>query len=300
MFSTRITDRSLHQGVLDNLQVNLDRMQRLQEQLSSGRRLTRPSDDPQQSGKALQLRSELRRAEQFGRNGEDGLARLGAADDTLTSATALVRRAHDLVVGVSSSSLGAAERQATAREIEGLRASLLQLANTSHLGRPLFGGTAGVETAFAADGTYLGNSGAGAAVERTLARGVSVQVNLDGLEVFGPDASGPGLLQALDATVRHLDANDQDALLGDLDSIETAQTRTQNALTKVGALYNRVETMRDRASQSVTSLKSGLSDVEDVDLPATIVDLQVQQTAYQAALSATARVVQLSLVDFLK
>ncbi|HYY81581.1 MAG TPA: flagellar hook protein [Actinomycetes bacterium] len=248
----------------------------------------------------LRLRAELRRAEQFGRNADDGLARLGAAGEALTFATALLRRAHDLIAGACGTPLGAAERQATAREVEALRARLLRLANTGHLGRPLFGGTAAVEAAFAADGTYLGNSGAGAAVERTLARGVSVRVNLDGLEVFGPDASGPGLLQALARTIRHLDAGERDALPGDLNSLETAQARMRNALAKVGALHDRVQTMRDRAGQRLTRLERGLAEVEDVDLPATIVDLQVQQTTYQAALSATAKVVQRSLADFLR
>jgi flagellar hook-associated protein 3 FlgL len=299
-FLNRVTQRTIQQGSIANLQASLGRTQRLQEQLSSGRKLSRPSDDPQASQAALRLRSDLRRAEQYGRNANDGLARLGAADDALTSAGTLVRRAHDLLLAATGSSIGAAERQATAREIDGLRDTLLSLANTAHLGQPLFGGTAGGTAAFAADGTYLGNSGAAALIERSLAPGVTAQVNVDGLEVFGPDATGPGLFQALAAASQHLDANDQNALTADLTSVETAQTRLQDGMTKVGALYNRVDTLKDRASQSVQNLTSNLSDVEDIDLAQTIMELQLQQTSYQGALAATARVIQPSLADFLR
>ncbi len=73
-----------------------------------------------------------------------------------------------------------------------------------------------------------------------------------------------------------------------------------DALGEIGARYNRVETMKNRANHQIVTLRSSLSEVEDIDLPATIMDLQLQETAYKAALSATARVIQPSLVDFLR
>jgi flagellar hook-associated protein 3 FlgL len=85
-----------------------------------------------------------------------------------------------------------------------------------------------------------------------------------------------------------------------MDSLQAAGQRIQDQLASVGALYNRVQTMRDRADSTALNLKSSLSEVEDIDLPKTIVDLQLQETAYQSALSATAKVIQPSLVDFLR
>jgi flagellar hook-associated protein 3 FlgL len=68
----------------------------------------------------------------------------------------------------------------------------------------------------------------------------------------------------------------------------------------VGARYNQLTQARQAADDKVLSLTSQLSDVEDIDLPKTLTDLQLQQTAYQAALAAAGRVVQPSLVDFLR
>jgi flagellar hook-associated protein 3 FlgL len=296
--ASRITERSINASVMANLQGNLTALQRLQEQLSSGRQVNRPSDSPANTGSALEFRADIRRAEQYSRNADDGLGWLGTADNTLTSATEMVNRAHDLLVAAGNGAVGGPERQATAREIDALRDSLLGLANTRYLDRPIFAGTAGVDSAYALDGTYQGNSGAAALLLRTVAPGVSVQVNLDGPTVFGPDAGG--LFQLLKDASTHLDANDPAAIRSDMDSLQAAGQRIQDQLATVGALYNRVQTMRDRADSTALNLKSSLSEVEDVDLPKTIVDLQLQETAYQSALSATAKVIQPSLVDFLR
>ena len=74
----------------------------------------------------------------------------------------------------------------------------------------------------------------------------------------------------------------------------------QNTLAVVGARYDRVQTMKNLHDTTVVNLKSGLSEVEDADLPKTITDLQLQQVSYQAALAASAKVIQPSLVDFLR
>jgi flagellar hook-associated protein 3 FlgL len=296
----RITQGTVNTTVMANLQQNLTRMQALQEHLSSGKQISRPSDSPAGTGSALQVRSDIRRTEQYTRNAQDGLGWLGVADDTLTTSINMVRRARELVAGAASASMGGPERQAMAREVDALRDSLVGLANASYLNRPVFAGTANVPRAYAPDGTYLGNTGPAAVVERTVAPGVSVQVNLVGEDVFGAGGASPGLFATLKAISQHLDANDQNALLGDLDKLDASQQLIQDNLSKVGALYNRVETMRDRADNTVLTLRNSLSDVEDIDLPKTIVDLQLQETAYKAALSATARVIQPSLVEFLR
>jgi flagellar hook-associated protein 3 FlgL len=293
----RITEKSISASVMANLQGNLAAMQRLQERLSSGRQVNRPSDSPANTGSALQFRADIRRAEQYTRNADDGLGWLGTADNTLTSAVELINRAHDLLVAAGNGSVGGPERSATAREVDALRDGLVGLANARYLDRPIFAGTAAVDNAYASDGTYLGNSGSAGQMLRNVAPGVAVQVNVDGPTAFG--ASG-GVFQALADASAHLDANNPAAILADLDVIQAAGQRIQDQLSNVGALYNRVQTMRDRADSSALNLKNNLSDVEDIDLPKTIVDLQLQETAYQSALSATAKAIQPSLVDFLR
>ena len=144
---------------------------------------------------------------------------------------------------------------------------------------------------------------AAAVVVAATAGGVAVatdddgDVNVTGPEVFGPP--GADVLQHLTAVADHL-RTDWTQLPADLAEIDVHLERALGARSTVGSRYAQLETMRDRTDQDILLLRERLSEIEDIDLPATIVDLQLQETAYQAALSATARSVQPSLLDFLR
>ena len=293
---SRITQSLIQRNSLEGLQAGLARMQRVQEQLSSGRLVNRPSDSPVATGSAMQFRVEVRRTEQYARNAQDGLAWLGTADDALTTMLGVVGRARELVLRGINATMGPAEREALAAEVDSLRANAVDLANTRYLDRPVFAGNAAVDRAYDTAGAYQG-SGLPESVERTVASGLSVRVNLTGPEIFGPP--GADLFADLAAVADHLrtDPSQLDADIGVLDNRLLA---VQNQLATVGARYHQVEVMRDRADAQLLTLTGSLSEVENIDLPKTIVDLQLQEVAYQAALSATARVIQPSLLDFLR
>lgn len=301
----RITNRSINRTAMNGLQSNLGRMQDLQAKLSSGRQLSRPSDSPVGTSSAMQFRSELRQTEQHVRNAQDGINWLGAIDDTLTGIIGSAGRARQLILTGLNATAGPAEREALAAEVDALRSGLLDAANSKYLDRPLFAGTTNVGAAYdRVTGAFVGNVGDEAStaavgkVERSVAPGVTVRVNVTGPEVFGPP--GDDLFALLGAVAVNLRAGDHDALTANLGALDDRLLVVQNQLAKVGARYHQVETMRDRAANNVITLTSGLSEVEDVDLPKTIVDLQLQEVAYKSALSATARVIQPSLLDFLR
>ena len=288
----------VHQSTA-NLQRNLQRMQDLQNQLSSGRSLNKPSDSPSGTVAALQYRSDIRRSAQYARNADDGLGWLGMADNALTSSLDLVRRVRDLVVQAGNASLDQSGRNAISLEVIQIKQSLLSVANTTFLDRPIFAGTASTATAYDSAGVFLGNN---SRVSRNVAPGQQVDVNLDGQATFGD--SSAGLLKTLDDIAGHLNsgtpADIATLITTDLNTLDTNRLNLQNQLASVGARYKRVEDMKGRAADSQITLKGGLSEVEDIDLPKTITDLQLQQVAYQAAISATAKVIQPSLVDFLR
>lgn len=301
----RITNRSINRTVMDGLQANIGRMQKLQEQLSSGKQVSRPSDSPVATVSAMQYRSELRQTAQHARNAQDGLSFLGITDQTLTGMLGDAGRVRQLVLAGLNGTASGAEREALAAEVDSLRSGLLDAANTKYLDRPIFAGTKNVATAYdRTDGAFLGNVGdeavaaATGKVERGVAPGVTVRVNLTGPEVFG--AAGDDLFKLLEDISGHLRSGDTDALGADLGALDDRLLDIQNQLAKVGARYHQVEIMRDRATNNELTLTHGLSEVEDIDLPKTIVDLQLQEVAYQAALSATGRVIQPSLLDFLR
>jgi flagellar hook-associated protein 3 FlgL len=296
MIQQRVTHHSIANRALTGLQGNLNRMSKLQEQLTSGKQIQRPSDSPSGTASALTVRSEIRAVQQYSRNADNGLGWLATADTALTSSVDQVRRVRDLTLqGMSSVVAGSADaREALAVEIDQIRDSLITLANTRHGDRPVFGGTTAGGSAYTAAGVYTGET---EAVQRTVGASMRVRVDTDGPTTFG---SGGTQLFTVLADISQALRTDPSTLGDGLGRLDTAMRTLQTQLSDVGARYNRLAQMRQTAEDRLLTLRTQLSDVEDIDLPETIMHLQLQETAYQAALGATARAVQPSLMDFLR
>ena len=295
MTSPRITQRLMVERSMTALQTGMGRLGRAQEQLSTGRLINRPSDSPTGANAAMRLREELAAGNQYARNASDGLSWLGRADSTLTSMLDGVRRSRDLMLqGASTGSTGTDARRALAAEVTQIRESLLSLANTEHLGRPLFGGTTGGGAAYDVAGAFVGDT---ETVSRTVGAGVGVRVNISGPEAFGAGAHSQ--FAVLDEAVAALETN-PGALGGVLDRLDAVSERMRTALADVGTRYGRVESALTTVDSTTIDTQAALSEVENVDIAKAIVDLQLQEVAYQAALGATARVIQPSLLDFLR
>jgi flagellar hook-associated protein 3 FlgL len=296
MAAGRVTESSIHTAVLANLQRSIQKGQKIQEQLSSGKQINRPSDSPTGTVTAMQLRGDVRVSQQYSRNADDGMGWLNTIDGTLTSTSTLVNRARDLTVqGLSSGGNDAQSNNALAAEIDQIKQSLIGFSNTQYLGRPVFGGTTTGETAYDATGTYVGDAGQ---TTRTVGENSKVRVDATGPEAFGDgDTQLFTVLQGISDSIR---SGDSDALSDNMKKLDTASDLMKNTLSDVGARYNRIDQMKQSAQDRLLSVTSQLSDVEDVDLPKTIMDMQLQQTAYQAALAASAKVIQPSLIDYLR
>ncbi|WP_435768352.1 flagellar hook-associated protein FlgL [Nocardioides sp. SYSU DS0651] len=292
----RVTQRMLTEGSLDNLQRGLGRLARVQEQLSTGRVINRPSDNPTGTTAAMRLRSSMADQAQFGRNAQDGLGWLTQIDSTLASVTTTVGRARDLALqGANTGSMGPVAREALAIEVEGIREALISQANSTYLERPVFGGVTAGAKAYDATGTWIGTPGD---VNRRIADGVVVKVDLDGRDVFG---DGPtSVFAELDALAAALRAGDATAMRASVDALRTRTDTVTAARTAAGTRFQRIEQADLAAADTQMSLKNNLSTIENADLAATTVDLQLQEVAYKAALAATSRVMQPSLLDFLR
>jgi flagellar hook-associated protein 3 FlgL len=296
MSGFRVTERSIASRSLQGLQRNLSKLSDMQAQLSGGKLLTRPSDSPIGTVSAMQSRGQIRAVEQYSRNADDGMGWLSTLDSTLNDTSTQLNKIRDLVLQGSSAgtSTSPGAREALGAEVDELRSSILNLANTRYLDRPVFGGTTTGSVAYAADGTYAGDTGS---VTRTVGDNTKVRVDASGDATFGTGTDQLfSILSAISDNIR----NNPGALGANLDSLDAASDRVRTQLTEVGARTNRIESAKDAAASKTLDLKNQLSDVEDIDLPKAITDLTLQQTAYQAALGATAKVVQPSLLDFLR
>jgi flagellar hook-associated protein 3 FlgL len=296
MSFSRVTQKMLTQNSLGSLQANLSRMGKLQEQLSTGRIINRPSDSPTGATSAMRLRDDLAASRQYQRNAQDGVAWLGTVDTALTSITDQTREARDVALqGANTGSVGPAAREALATSIDQLRTNLIADANTTYLGRPVFGGVTAGDKAYDASGTFVGTPGS---VSRTVGDGVRVRVDADNEAVFG--VAGDNTFDHLTALSTALRAGDTAGIQAGLVNLNKDLDRMTTAHAEVGTRAKRVDAAAQTGADTELRLKSSLSEVENADLPKVIVDLQMQQTAYQAALAATSRVIQPSLLDFLR
>jgi flagellar hook-associated protein 3 FlgL len=242
----------------------------------------------------MQLHAGLNGNDQISRNLDDASGWLGTADNALTSVVTQLQRVSDLVIQAANSSNDSNARAGIAAEIDSIRSSLIGVANTKYAGRPVFGGTTSAGVAYQADGSYVGVS---VPVERTIAPGQRIQVNVNGDQVFGTPGNDPfDTLSQLSNAVR-TDPTQLSALQTTLNA-QTSNVQAQ--LGTVGARFQRVQNSQSQNTADGLTMKQNLSSIEDADVAQVMMQLQIQQTAYQAALEATARAIQPSLADFLK
>lgn len=292
----RVTQTMMSRQSMSSLQTGLGRLASLQEQLSTGRVLNRPSDSPADTTSAMRIRSALADVKQYTRNADDGAAWLGTIDAALTSATNQVRRARDLALqGANAGAMGPDARAALAAEVDQLREGLISTANTTHLGRPVFGGVTAGATAYDPTGNWVGSPGT---VNRSVADGVVVRVDVDGPSAFG--SFGDTAFDHLAQLSTALRAGDHAGVTAAITALNGDGARLTTVLAEAGTRAGRIEAARTGAGDDELKLTGALSEVENADLPRVIVDLKLQETAYQAALAATARVMQPSLLDFLR
>jgi flagellar hook-associated protein 3 FlgL len=293
----RVTETSMHARVLANLQRSLSRGEKLQSQISSGKQLNRPSDSPTGTVTSLQLRGEVRSTQQYSRNADDGLGWLGTIQDKLQDASSSVIRVRDLTVQALNSGAGNDQSgEALAVEIDNIRDTLIGEANTKYMGRPVFGGTTAGDVAFdPATGAYKGDT---AQTTRTVGPNAKVRIETSGPEAFG--SGNTQLFAVLTDIAKSIRSGDTNAVNAGLQNLDSAHDLLKSTLSDVGARYNRVTQLKQSADDHLLSVTSQLSDIEDVDLPKAIMEMQIQQTSYQAALAASAKVIQPSLIDFLR
>ena len=292
----RITQRAVALTSLQGLNRNLDSLGKLQQQLTSGRLISAPSDSPTGTNRAMQTRFDQAAVGQQARNITDAKGWLEQTDSALQEMLDTARTVRDLTVqGSSTGSMNPASAQAISTEVASLREGLLSLANRSIGGRPLFGGVTPGTKAYDASGAYVGL--AGPPVTRRVSDTEVVRVDTAGPAAFGP--AGADIFAIADSIATDVVGNPA-ALATHLADLDTVMKTMQTALADVGARAARVDREEQVNSDRSLTLSSQLAETENIDLPNTIMRLEMQKTGYQAALSATAKALQPTLLDYLR
>ena len=301
MSTPRITSSMIHRGVLADLNEIAAKVSRTQLKLSSGKEILRPSDDPFGTGRALTLRAELEGLEQYRRNTADAEGWTTATDTALGTLTDIAQRARELLLRGATGTTPQSEREKIAGEIDQLIATAKDTANSTYAGRSLFAGTATATKPYGtASDAYLGDGGD---IVRSIGPGVSVIVNARGADALGDGTDGKLLsaLRDISAHLRGTSPADSAALnTSDIVALDRSIDGLLDVRAQIGAIASRLESADNRLAELEENARGLLSETEDADMAATIVDYSMQQSVYQSALRAGAGIVQTSLLDFLR
>jgi flagellar hook-associated protein 3 FlgL len=312
----RTTDYASGEQSISNLNQQLSTIQQLQQVAETGQRIQQPSDDPAGTINAMSLNSQISRYTGYQSSAADGQDWLNQADSELQSVTTVLNQVYQATEqGANLSAGDSTSRAALASKVNAAINSVVSSANAVYNGQYLFGGTAifkGGTVPYTIDSSgsiaYNGNN---SSVNRQIGPGVSgsATVSLPGQQIFGFGAtvsttggtalvSGTGVFAVLSQIKADLISNPGN-LNTDLGSLQTAMNTVSAQDGVLGSLSSQLSTTSTEIASKITTMQGSLGTVQNADMATTLTNLQLEETAYQAALSVTAKIVQPTLASFL-
>lgn len=290
----RVTQSMLSNNMLRNLTNSYSKLGKLQEQLSTQKKITRPSDDPVVAMMGLGYRTDLNRIQQYERNIGEVRNWVDTTDDAITEGVNVLQRMRELVVQASNGTYEGSQGEAIAVEIRELKEHLKDLSNTQVGGKYIFNGS---NTNTPPNGNFSEGT-----IELEVFEGIKLPVNINGSELFGDLLSDDPTKSKIEELIQTLEDStaSEEEVSKFLNDFDLATDKFLQVQAQVGAKQNRVELMEDRlASQEVSATKI-LSENEDVNIEEVIIELTTQESIHRAALSVGASIIQPTLMDFLR
>jgi len=294
----RVTTFMTYQRMTLNLNAKTEDAARLANMIATGKRISKPQEDPRAWSQAMDLRQGLRELETFQKNLDFAVAWNETTVNTLNSFSDLLDEAIQTVISAINNS---EDRATQIRTIEQISQQALDLANTQYDGRYIFSGTKFSTAPFSeyppGSGMYPYDGNPNAFEIRT-GRNTSQRINLDGQEVFITDA-GSNILETLSALKTALEDEDMTEVQNHTMALQTAREhiRAENSLAGLRMSY--FDGQKSALEALKTNSKDRLAELEDADTAEAIILMQQNQTALQAALQATAMLDDLNLAKFL-
>jgi flagellar hook-associated protein 3 FlgL len=296
----RISSYLMANRSLDNMEAAYDRVQTAQQQLSTGKTINQPSDDPVGSNRALNLQNTMDKLDQYVSNASSAQSFLCATDNALSQVTDLLRSARTLAVKGASDSTTTAGQATLATQIASILDQLAALGNASDGSRGLFGGQRTTTDAFGKDASGIWQYQGGTSVNGDADIAVTVGPNQRMVINQTGDTVLSGALAALESLKDHL-ANGQTVAISndDLAALDDALSTVSGARAQVGSQVQQLENIQSAYATAKTQYTSIMSDTTDADIAQATVELQSAQLTYSGALYATKMSFQTSLLDFL-
>ncbi len=295
----RVTNNMIISNIMRDLNSNLRRLEKVNRNMGSGKKFSLPSDDPVGVARSLKLRTDLNEGSQLKRNAEDSLSWIETTETALMQIKEVLQRVRELAVQGANGVLVPEDSQKIAEEATQLRDHLVSIGNGTYMGKYIFAGyktdTAPIELDDEGALVYKGDDGQ---IRYQVGIEDILQANFIAPEIFQTGSND--LLRDMQGFIDYLSEGDFNAV-GDM--LEDFDIHIENILGKVaevGAKSNRMELVVNRLGDEKLNFTSLLSKTEDVDMAEVIIQLKSEENVYMAALAGGARIIQPTLVDFLR
>jgi len=296
----RVSNKMLYNSVMGNMQRNLEKLLDLQESASSGKKINKPSDDPIGATKVINYNTAISKAEQYQRNIDNGTAFLNSSESAVTATLETLQRAKELALSALSETNSSADKDVMAKEIEQLYEQVKQTANTKYDNRYLFAGFKTDTAPYDATGNYTGTASPSGYIDVEIDAGNTISINMPGYAVFGSATDGTDILAALDDLKTAMESNDSDGIETAMTNIDAGMDQAIDALAEVGARINRLEIASNHFDKLLMDLAVYKSETEDADITKVITELSIQQNMLEVSRATAAKVLQQSILDFLR
>jgi flagellar hook-associated protein 3 FlgL len=299
--TTRVNLETLINTTLANVRQSTSNMSKLQEQISTGKKINRPSDDPSGARKILSLRSEDLRLDQYASNIETATASLDFNASVLQNASDILQRITELTMQGVNESTDPAGKKVIANEINQLLETILQTANSKRLERYTFSGTETTTIPFEATRDSSGNISAVAykgnreSIEYNIGADIKATVNQPGDEIFMK-------VKIFDAIIKVRDNLSDGAVTfarNELNNLDAAANNILNGIAKAGGISNTLELAGNRITDTKLSLQEILASTESADIAELILKLTEQQNIFEASLSSGSFIFKTSILNYL-
>ena len=300
----RITNNMLINNMMLSLSGNLSRTQKYQTQLATGKKISLPSDDPIVASKALKLRTDVAEIAQYKRNTDDATAWMDITEATMNHMTEVIHRLREITNQAANGTNTPEDILKIKEEAAQLREQMVNLGNATYAGRYIFSGYKTDKPLLNDDGTFNIDITNSEQIRFEIGIGDDININVPGSDLFGssPSETAGTKSSLIDTFDRVIDAMENDpaqlsSLLGDIDNELNNLLRVRAGL---GARMNRVELTANRLDDDNVNFTKLMSKNEDVDIAEAIMNLMNEENVYRASLATGSRVIQPSLVDFLR
>ena len=292
----RVTQSMLSNNMIRNISNSYERLAKLQEQILTQKKFSKPSDDPVAAMMGMNYRTSLNQVEQYSRNISEATNWVESTDSALGQAISALQRMRELTVQASNGTYESDQRDSVNEEIKQLRQHLVDIGDTQLGGKYIFNG---YDTNKRPSDTMVDGAPSYGTdeIQVEVFTGIKIPINTSGQSTFGEALKTGGTIDQLMTSLKSTDEADITNRLAELDETINVFIKEQ---AKVGAKQNRIDLMTDRVGQQEVFAQKILSSNEDVDMEKVILDFTTQESIHNASLSVGAKVIQPSLLDFLR